>query len=103
MGDGWLNEDENTMGYHQVGYSKVDGKWCIALTEVTEYPDGREDDCVIWAFSDGPRRLRLRAIDYLPKLLDELANKAMSETLHIASRMDDLQELVNGLKEGGKQ
>lgn len=101
MGSGWC--DEHTTGYDQVGYTKVGGKWCIALCEVTEVPDRGDDNWEIWAFSEGPRSLRLKAIDYLPALLDELAKKAVDETKNIAERTNDLQQLVSALKNGAKQ
>ena len=101
MGTGWC--DEHSSGYDQVGYAKVGGKWCIALSSVEEYDDRPEDHWEIWAFGDGPRRLRLKAIDYLPDLLDDLAQKAVSETKDVAKRTSDLEHLVSALKNGDKQ
>ena len=101
MGSGWC--DEHTTGYDQVGYTKVGGKWCIALSEVEGHEAFGEDKWEIWAFSEGPRSLRLKAIDYLPALLDELAEKAVDETKNIAERTTDLQQLVSALKSGAKQ
>jgi hypothetical protein len=94
---------EHSSGYDQVGYTKVGGKWCVALSAVEERPDRPEDDEEVWAFSEGPRRLRLMAIDYLPNLLDALAKEAVGETKNIAEKTHDLQELVSALKDGGKQ
>ncbi|MGA2723189.1 MAG: hypothetical protein ABSG79_12350 [Bryobacteraceae bacterium] len=101
MGPGWSSE--NHSGYDQVGYHKVNGKWCVALSSVEENFDGREDDWEVWAFSDGPRRLRLKAIDYLPNLLDELAKQAVGETRNVAQKTNDLEQLVFALKDGGQQ
>jgi len=81
----------------------VNGKWCVALSSVEENFDGREDDWEVWAFSDGPRRLRLKAIDYLPNLLDELAKQAVGETRNVAQKTNDLEQLVFALKDGGQQ
>lgn len=101
IGSGWGSE--HSSGYDQVGYTKVGGKWCIALSSVEEFVDGRDDDCDVWAFGDGPRRLRLRAIDYLPDLLDELAKEAVDETKKLTARTDDLQQLLSALKESVKK
>jgi hypothetical protein len=94
---------EHSCGYDQVGYCKIGGKWCVALSTVEEHPDRIDDDWEVWAFSEGPRRLRLKAIDYLPTLLDTLAKEAVGETKNIAERAHDLQELVAALKDGGEQ
>jgi hypothetical protein len=102
MGSKWM-DDHGSIGYDQVGYTKVGGKWCIALSQVEEFHDGRDDGEETWAFSDGPRSLRLKAIDYLPALLDDLAKKAVDETKNIAERTTDLQQLVSALKNGAKQ
>jgi uncharacterized protein YukE len=92
--------------YDSVGFSKIDGKWCIALATLEKFDDDRpeeEQDWTIWAFAEGPRSLRLKAIQYLPTLLDALAKKAIGETENIAERTQDLQEIVSALRIGGKK
>jgi hypothetical protein len=101
MGDGW--HDDDSSGYREVGYCKYGGKWCIAISEVEEYRDGREDGVQLWTFGEAPRRLRLQAIDYIADLLDALANVAVAETGNIAKRTNDLELLVSALKDGSKQ
>ena len=100
MGTGWSGD--YSRGYDEVGYAKINGKWCIALREVEEFHD-REDGEEVWAFADGPRRLRLKAIDYLPNLLEDMAKKATGETKSITAKTTDLQQLVSALKAGGTQ
>jgi hypothetical protein len=101
MGPGW--SEAYTRGHHEVGYAKINGKWCIMLREVEETPSNPEEQYELWAFSDGPRRLRLKAIDYLPNLLEELAKKATGETKDINAKTTDLQQLVSALKESARQ
>lgn len=99
LGHRWSGE--NMSGFEQVGYAKSGGKWGIALRSVTEYPNSEDDD-EVWAFADGPRRLRLKAIDYIPALLDELAVKATEGTKDITEKTNELVGLVSALKEATK-
>jgi uncharacterized protein YukE len=97
IGSAWCDENLNT-GYNEVGYSKVNGKWGISLRSVTENPSNPFDDIVEWSFGDGPRRLRLESIDYLPPLLDELAKKADDGTRELNDKTSDLESFVSALK-----
>lgn len=98
MGQGWSSAESR--GHWEVGYVKVAGKWSIGIRAVDdsepEYPDP-------WAFGDAPRRLRLKAVDYIPALLDELAKKAVEATSDIDKKMEDVSELVAALKESASQ
>jgi hypothetical protein len=96
MGVGW--NDGYLSGYDQVGYTKITGKWGVALSSVTANPN-EVTDFEEWMFSDGPRRLRLLAIDYIPELLDELAKQAVKGTKDIAEKISEVEGLVSALKE----
>jgi hypothetical protein len=73
--------DENNIGAYeleQLGFSKIEGYWCIGIRrlvghEVSSGPDEVRD---IWPFNAAPRDLRLRAVNELPNLLDELGQAA---------------------------
>ena len=63
------------LSVHSIGYAKVAGRWGIAIRyEGTD--SGGEPETREWPFGDAPRSLRLKALDHLPALLDELANTA---------------------------
>jgi prefoldin subunit 5 len=67
-------------GYYwssEIGYAKVNGKWCIALAERSGYVQNPEQESETeWAFNDAPRHLRIRAVQEIPKLLDALVDEA---------------------------
>jgi hypothetical protein len=86
---------ENDRGEDQVGYAKINGKWCIGLRSVSDFSEQCED----WVFSEGPRRMRLKAVDYLAELLDELAKKTEEGTASITEKTSYLEDLVSGLKQ----
>jgi hypothetical protein len=95
MGPGWSAPDGSS-GYYQLGYTKVSGKWGIALSEVSDYSDDDE----VWAFNDAPRTLRLKAVDYIPQLLDELTKKTADATKDVTEKTEHAARLVTALKGG---
>jgi hypothetical protein len=97
LGPKWF-DDRGHSGFDQVGYTKINGKWGIALRSVTEYESAADDDDDVWPFAEGPRRLRLKAIDYIPELLDELAKKAVEGAKDITEKATELEGLVSALK-----
>jgi hypothetical protein len=96
MGDGW--DLGYSSGYDQVGYTKIEGKWGVALSSVTEDQNGETTYDGLWSFSDGPRELRLRAIDYIPQLLEALAEQAVVGTMNISNKTSQLEIVVSALK-----
>lgn len=95
MGPGWSAPDGSS-GYYQIGYSKVSGKWGIALSECNDYSDDDEP----WAFNDAPRHLRLKAVDFIPQLLDALTKKTTEATQEITEKTEHAAHLVTAIKGG---
>src|ERR1700687_361370 len=57
----------------QIGYTKVDGKWGIAIRHVWgNYATEQFGEEGTWFFNDAPRELRLLAVDQLPELIEAL-------------------------------
>jgi hypothetical protein len=74
-------DDENNIGAYEteeLGFAKIEGDWCIGIRRLVGHDHSPEPDEVreIWMFNAAPRDLRLRAINELPTLLDELGNAA---------------------------
>jgi hypothetical protein len=93
----WSVEGE-TGGYDHVGYTKIDGKWGVALGSVAQDVNGEVIRDEQWTFSDGPRHLRVRAIDYIPQLLEALAEQAVQGTMNISEKTSELESVVSALK-----
>lgn len=75
----------------RLGYDKVGGKWGFVIDQfVASDP---EDTYVKWAFKDAPRELRLKVVEWIPKLLDELTNTS----LKLASDINEKISLAQGL------
>lgn len=94
----WTSQDGLGISSEQIGYAKISGKWGIALRTVDQYLNMGEEHIEHWAFNDAPRQLRLKGIDRIPELLDELARKAAETTKQIAKKTEEVQQLVSAVK-----
>jgi hypothetical protein len=83
----WDHEDGVSYECEQVGYAKVNGQWAIAIRKTFGREDTSDPDEVrsIWIFNDAPREARLRAVEYLPQIVNELA-KAAAKTTEVLNR-----------------
>lgn len=73
--------------------------WGIALRTSSgdyTYPPG--DLCQEWHLADAPRSLRIKAVDHLPELLDELAKEAVKTTAAIRTKTETAHQLVAAVK-----
>ena len=79
------SDDDLCWETHYIGYDKIAGKWCIGLKEASgnfNWPE--RDEGNVWVFSDGPREMRIRAVEHVPKLietLNSLGNKMAEELI----------------------
>ena len=103
----WVNIDDPSFSEdgqeeysEQVGYAKINGKWGIAVRTVNDVAWAQHVGVEEWAFSDAPRHLRLKAIDLIPALLDELAKEASENTKKITEKTEEVQQLVTAIKGG---
>lgn len=90
-GEYWYTEE--------IGYTKINNKWGIALRTCSgEYsypPAGSSSE---WLFSDAPRELRIKAIEHIPALLDELAGQAQTTASQIKAKTEVAQQLAAAAK-----
>jgi hypothetical protein len=89
---------DNNMNFDcdQVGYSKVGGKWGIAIRSLSGNEDWPENTTVDgpWLFNEAPRRLRIGAIDKIPELLEALVKDATDTTNRINQKLRETEELA---------
>src|ERR1700710_2567787 len=72
---------------HDLGYAKVDGKWGLALREVTgNHLDTDDDAEEIWGFNDAPRALRVDAVGKIPDLLEKLLAQTEETTKKLQAK-----------------
>jgi hypothetical protein len=75
----------------RLGYGKVAGKWALTIDHFMD--DDPENTYELWSFKDAPRDFRLKVIDRIPQLLDELV---MTST-QLASNINEKITLAKGL------
>ncbi|MGA8491911.1 MAG: hypothetical protein WB711_15900 [Terriglobales bacterium] len=91
--------DELDYYREDIGYAKVTGKWGIALRTVSgnhNWPD--RDDVEQWLFNDGPRKLRLSAIQKVPELLATLSEEAVKTTKKIKDKLAEAKDVATAVK-----
>jgi hypothetical protein len=84
----------------EIGYTKVDGKWGIALRRVwgdhnreTFGADGP------WLFNDAPRELRLLGVDKIPELIEALGKEAADTTKKVQEKARQVRDLATAIAE----
>jgi hypothetical protein len=90
----WQFDDE------QIGYSKVNGKWGIALQRV--WGDTREgdfDEEGPWLFNEAPREMRLKSVDKIPKLIEALSKAAFEMTEKVKEKTRGVRELAGVIEQ----
>jgi hypothetical protein len=78
-----------------LGYTKKNGKWGLCVSsQLEEF----EDDFEWWLLRDAPRGLRILAVDGVPKLLEEMVNRAKQLTTEVKSKTDQAKTLAHSLR-----
>jgi len=98
VGSGWSNDRSGEFETHYLGHDKIRGTWGIALriSQGSEQdPESTSNE--YWLFNEGPRELRVSAIDKLPELLQRLKKKAESTSKKIADKTAQAKELADAL------
>jgi hypothetical protein len=88
-------EDETDYDEDQIGYSKIDGKWGIALRRI--WGDATRDIYHCdgpWLFDDGPRELRLLGVDKITDVIEALGNQASAMTKRVQDKAKEVRELA---------
>jgi len=86
-------------GIHKLGYTKIGGRWGIALRAIDgneSYPE--EADVEQWLFNDAPRALRIEAVDKIPELLAGLIGEARNTSQKIREKTNHASQLSAAIK-----
>lgn len=88
----------------QIGYTKVSGKWGIAIRSIwgSDGLDVHHHEGP-WLFGEAPRHLRLVAVDHLPKLIESLAKEAFDTTKRLGTKAKEVRNLASVVDEISKE
>jgi hypothetical protein len=92
-----VGDDDHNLNFwsHQLGYTKIDDRWGIALKTVSGnhgYPEEIERE--EWFFNEAPRALRIEAIGEIPALLEQLIEDAQTTSQKIRAKVDYAGEIA---------
>jgi uncharacterized phage infection (PIP) family protein YhgE len=83
-------------------YGKLDGRWCLIVTDYDDEVTSSEySNCKQWAYRDAPRELRLKVVQRLPQLLEQLLKSATAAVSEISKGAAIAKELAVNLSEAG--
>lgn len=86
--------DETQYWTNELGYAKLDGKWGLALREVTGYRLDHDETEQVWAYNDAPRALRAEAVDKIPDLLEKMLQQTEETTRNLRTKIEQASELT---------
>jgi hypothetical protein len=90
------NEDEDgNWSQEQIGYVRIGSRWGIALRSRSAVRgDPGDPDETFSAFADAPRQLRIRAVEFIPKLLDQISAEAEAMVAKLSPKIDEISKLT---------
>jgi hypothetical protein len=94
------DEPSGEFEVQELGYARINRVWGIALRVRkghSDFPD-REDE-ETWRFNEGPRRLRIDAVDALPELLERLIKKADATTRKVRESTLLARDVAKAIRE----
>jgi hypothetical protein len=91
-------------GSDQIGYAKISGKWGIALRSVFgDESRDEESENGPWLFGEAPREMRLRAVDHLPELIENLGKVAFNTAKKLNEKAQQVSELAAVVEQIAKE
>ncbi len=93
------SDEDNTFWCERIGYSKVAGKWGVALQTAegdSTLPERANHQT--WLFNDAPRSLRLGAIEKIPELIETLSAEAAKATKEINEKLAAAKAVAAAVK-----
>jgi len=83
-----------------IGYTKMNSKWGLALSTRSGHEASDEDSVDTWPFNESPRHLRIKALRFIPQLLDQLNKDAVDFSKRVSdgtAEVDMFTEAIMGL------
>jgi hypothetical protein len=88
--------------YEQVGFAKINGRWSLAIRTVAGDERADDDKVETWPFNEAPRGLRVKAVNKLPDLLEQLVkdgNEMIQEVTKQVKAVDFLADALEAVLE----
>jgi hypothetical protein len=97
-------DDDGSFQNEDLGYDKIGGTWGIGLRTVAgTYNDPENAGSNWWLFNEGPRSLRISAIEKIPELLEKLSTESDETAKRIRGRLAEVQEVAAVVKKAAEE
>jgi|ERR1700687_566784 len=88
----WVRNEE------RLGFAKTNNRWGLSLGRVVvDTNTDHEEIKDVWLFNDGPRSLRLLAIDHIPDLVAALAREAERVAKEVSAGAEIAMEMLKSV------
>jgi hypothetical protein len=91
-------DDENSHWRREIGFTKLEDEWCIALKKTSwddRWPEEGSEE--IWPFEDAPRWFMLDAGGKIPDLLETLVKRTDETTVKVTKRKEEAATMAIAL------
>jgi len=90
-------DDGGGYWHRDIGYSKVEKTWGIALRTVQGHEGAEHDDVEVWLFKDAPRWMQIESVGKIPDLLDQLVKRTLDTTKKLRAKTIEAEEMARAL------
>jgi hypothetical protein len=88
------NEDAGVAWSQSLGYTKLGGKWGLAIKSSTHDFSQPDPENEYWVFAEAPRALRVKAAPFIPDLLDQLIQEVARTTKEVSDHTHNIEALT---------
>jgi hypothetical protein len=93
------SDEEGNCTKEELGYARIGNRWGIVLrTQFEALGNPGLPDETFSAFADAPRQLRMRAVQHIPALIDQLSVEAEATIANLTPKLDEVSELATTLQ-----
>ena len=97
----YSDEEGPFSDWHEIGYGKINGKWGIGIRKSFEdlnCPQDNQVETTEWQFSEAPREMRVQAVPFLSKVIEQLNKDAEKTTQVITEKTADAEKLAQAIE-----
>jgi hypothetical protein len=92
-----FSADGLSYSMESIGYTKLNGKWMLALMTRDGHEAAEEDRYEIWPLIESPRHLRIKALKHIPELLDKLNKDASAFHAKVTCGTEEVDLLTSAI------
>ena len=100
----WHSENHVEYYFEEIGYIRISNVWGLAIRTRTGHEDSRaNEESQTWPFNEAPRLMRVRSINKLPDLLEQLVKDATNIEADFVSQVETVEALGEALFDSAQE